>query len=206
MATQPTMQEQRSEQKKQHIYEVAMGLFQEYGYEKTTIREICQAAGVTNSSFYNFFGDKNGILLRLLYQVLEESIACLEPTEEHLQNPYQAICDFFVESTLALGQFNKEVARETIQSTGKLLSGSYQTLSSHSAFDQITDLLTSAKEKGYIPADTDCRQVAEYLFVSANGVQLYWLTYSGRSTYKSIAKRLLPTAFSAVTDLPVVVK
>ena len=62
MAANLTPQAQRSLEKKNHIFNISMEMFRDQGYNQTTIRDICAAAGVTTGTFYNFFGDKFGIL------------------------------------------------------------------------------------------------------------------------------------------------
>ena len=62
MADKHVPQAQRSQEKKRQIYETAMGMFRDKGYNQTTVRDICTAAGITTGTFYNFFGDKFGIV------------------------------------------------------------------------------------------------------------------------------------------------
>ncbi|MFC1997591.1 TetR/AcrR family transcriptional regulator [Chloroflexota bacterium] len=46
---------------KQHLLEVAEGLFTEHGYQAVTIREIAQASGVTNAALYYHFPNKKAL-------------------------------------------------------------------------------------------------------------------------------------------------
>ena len=46
-----TAQALKSKEKKKQIYEISMQMFSDLGYEQTTIRDICKAAGITNSTF-----------------------------------------------------------------------------------------------------------------------------------------------------------
>lgn len=39
----------------------ALALFSEKGYDATSVREICEAAGVTKPTLYHFFGSKEGV-------------------------------------------------------------------------------------------------------------------------------------------------
>lgn len=47
---------------KEQIREIAIELFQKYGYENVKITQICQAAGVTKRTFYYHFSSKNDLL------------------------------------------------------------------------------------------------------------------------------------------------
>ena len=51
---------------KRRILTVCVKLFLEQGYKKTTVAEIVQRAGVSNSSFQNIFRAKDGVLTELV--------------------------------------------------------------------------------------------------------------------------------------------
>jgi AcrR family transcriptional regulator len=56
--TQPTSAER--------ILSTALGLFAVKGYDATSVREICEAAGITKPTLYHFFGSKDGVLRALV--------------------------------------------------------------------------------------------------------------------------------------------
>lgn len=43
------------------ILQRALALFSEKGYDATSVREICEAAGVTKPTLYHFYGSKEGV-------------------------------------------------------------------------------------------------------------------------------------------------
>lgn len=43
------------------ILKKALGLFSEKGYDATSVREICEAAGITKPTLYYFYGSKEGV-------------------------------------------------------------------------------------------------------------------------------------------------
>lgn len=43
------------------ILQKALGLFSEKGYDATSVREICEAAGITKPTLYHFYGSKEGV-------------------------------------------------------------------------------------------------------------------------------------------------
>ncbi len=49
--------QQRSDEKKQRIVRAAVELFQQYGAEKVTIRDIANQAGVSHVTVYKYFGN-----------------------------------------------------------------------------------------------------------------------------------------------------
>lgn len=59
------------------ILEVAMGLFAKKGYAATSVREIVQAAQVTNPMLYYYFESKEGLfykLIELLFGEMEQQV------------------------------------------------------------------------------------------------------------------------------------
>src|SRR5262245_38487072 len=56
--TQPTSAER--------ILSTALNLFAVKGYDATSVREICEAAGITKPTLYHFYGSKDGVLRALV--------------------------------------------------------------------------------------------------------------------------------------------
>ena len=52
------------------ILQTALNLFSSKGYDGTSVREICEAAGITKPTLYHFFGSKDGVFRALVQQAL----------------------------------------------------------------------------------------------------------------------------------------
>jgi AcrR family transcriptional regulator len=50
----------------------ALELFSTKGYEATSVREICEAAGITKPTLYHFYGSKEGVYRALVDDTLED--------------------------------------------------------------------------------------------------------------------------------------
>jgi AcrR family transcriptional regulator len=50
----------------ERILSKSLGLFAVKGYDATSVREICEAAGITKPTLYHFFGSKDGVLRALV--------------------------------------------------------------------------------------------------------------------------------------------
>ena len=55
-------QQQKSRETKARIFNAAKQILQEQGYEALSIKNICEAAGVSNGSFYHNFKNKDDLL------------------------------------------------------------------------------------------------------------------------------------------------
>lgn len=56
----------REAQRRAEILEAARGLYQRYGYKKTTMDDIARAAGITKPTIYTYFKGKKDILIGLV--------------------------------------------------------------------------------------------------------------------------------------------
>ena len=54
------------------ILQSALELFSQKGYDATSVREICAAAGITKPTLYHFFGSKEGVYRALVDDALEQ--------------------------------------------------------------------------------------------------------------------------------------
>lgn len=64
MATHPAPSPKR-------ILQSALSLFSEKGYDATSVREICEASGITKPTLYHFYGSKEGVYRALVDGTLE---------------------------------------------------------------------------------------------------------------------------------------
>ena len=53
------------------ILQRALELFSEKGYDATSVREICEAAGITKPTLYHFYGSKEGVYRAIVEGALE---------------------------------------------------------------------------------------------------------------------------------------
>lgn len=57
---------------KEHTLAICARMFLEHGYRGTTVRQILAEAGISNSSFQNFFKSKEGVLIELAQVVFSD--------------------------------------------------------------------------------------------------------------------------------------
>ena len=109
MSTEPRAGRPRASSR-ETIAEAACELFLEQGYEQTSIVDIARRAGVSRSSFFNYFSSKSDVL----WAGLDERLAALEHRLEEadgrdaaaVRAATLAIADSFAPDSLALGIVN----------------------------------------------------------------------------------------------------
>lgn len=58
----------QAEMRRQQLLETALKLFSQQGFERTSIRDICEAAGVAQGLVYHYFRSKDDLLFAVLEQ------------------------------------------------------------------------------------------------------------------------------------------
>lgn len=86
MATKPGLRERKKLAAMQRIQEVALELFDQRGFDNVTIEQIAEAADVSPSSVYRYFGTKEQVVLWdeldvRLFDAIEAELASQPPVE-----------------------------------------------------------------------------------------------------------------------------
>ena len=74
--------QQRSEETRTKIMEAAVKLFSTRGYNKASVDEICEQAGISKGAFYHHFKSKQALFLALLDGWLQFVDNAIEATED----------------------------------------------------------------------------------------------------------------------------
>jgi AcrR family transcriptional regulator len=72
------LRERKRQQTRQELISTAMRLFEERGYEQTTVAEIAFAAGVSTKTFFNYFASKDEVLFPHLSRRIDAAVALIE--------------------------------------------------------------------------------------------------------------------------------
>ena len=80
------------QERRGQILRAAVKLFSDKGYYTTTISQIAREAGVSTGLIYQYFGDKDDVLLLSLKLVLETYEKEIPPRLEGIQHPVERLC------------------------------------------------------------------------------------------------------------------
>jgi AcrR family transcriptional regulator len=74
------IREKKSRKVKEKIVTVARNLVLKQGYQKTTVRQIIEEAGISTSTLYHFFQDKEDIFLSVVFDIYIKTIQLIHTT------------------------------------------------------------------------------------------------------------------------------
>jgi AcrR family transcriptional regulator len=89
------MMQQRSEETRSRIMEAAIKLFSSRGYNKASVDDICEEAGISKGAFYHHFKSKQALFLALLDGWLEFVDNAIEASKD------QTVPETFMQMTQA---------------------------------------------------------------------------------------------------------
>jgi AcrR family transcriptional regulator len=94
---------------RERLVAAALELFNERGYDETTVAQIAERAGLTKSTFFRHFPDKRDLLAAgqdTIAQLLREGVAAA-PADA---TPLAVVCSGLAAAAAAFTSFNRELA------------------------------------------------------------------------------------------------
>jgi len=176
--------------------ERAMEVFWSKGYEATSLDDLCEATGLSRSSFYATFGSKRSLLLRSVDRYVEQRgprIAEILGRPLPICEAFAALAQQFIEQIVSgpgrRGCFLGNCAAELPRSDRAALARVRQGLeSTETAF---RDALTRAQSRGELAADADVSALARFLMSGFQGLRLVGKVNPDRATLEDIAGTML---------------
>ena len=77
-ANETSLRERKRQQTRRDLIGAAMRLFDQKGYEQTTVAEIAAAAGVSTKTFFNYFASKDEVLFPHLPHRIDAAVSLIE--------------------------------------------------------------------------------------------------------------------------------
>lgn len=173
-----------------------MDLLWTKGYEATSLDDLCEATGLSRSSFYATFGSKRKLLLQSVDHYVEQRTADLG---EILSRPlpvrdvFAILLNGFVDRIVAgtgrrgcfLGNCAAELPRNDRAALAVVREGLGRT---ESVF---AEALARGKARGELAAGTDVVALARYLVASIQGLRLVGKVNPDRAALDDIARTML---------------
>jgi len=109
----PGVRERKKAQTQQVIYEAALELFSEKGFNETKIEDIAERALVGVGTVYNYFGSKRGLLMELSHRTTKNALEYLETVLENPgDDPEVTIVDSLWTMMAVMFEYDRKLMRE----------------------------------------------------------------------------------------------
>ena len=192
------------EQKRREIALKAMDLFAQKGFEKSSIREIAEIAGMGKGTFYDYFNDKFDLLneiARFVFSTWNDHFAKeINKTEVPLEQikiiieegtasaqTFEQFMILYIEIwRLSVGKSPYDQFHKTFQ---KFLKDSKAMLAS---------IIDRGKEEGTIRGDVNSGAVATSIIAFVDGICLHYLVLKPKFNIKEAASEFLKTLFEGI--------
>ncbi len=96
--------------RREQILEAATRVFAERGFRRATTREVARAAGVSEGTIYNYFEDKDALLMAILGR-LNETERRAEDFEEGMAADFRGFLEGYLRRRMSFIWENREVFR-----------------------------------------------------------------------------------------------
>ena len=169
----PSWRQQQKAHLEQQLYEVALQLFRDQGYEHTTVQQITDQVGVAKSTFFNHFPSKEHVVVLWYRRLTLDSLAKLEK-QRHASalEAITALTDALAVRAVAEPKLVAVKAR--IVAASDLLSGEEITLDSL-VLAFCREQIAKAMETGELTTDLDTEMLAALILTTITGTSHEWV-------------------------------
>ena len=165
--------ERKKEETRRRIFDAAIRLFADKGFEATTVDEIAEAADVAKGTFFNYFPRKEDIVHFLFeeWTVIGEQILA----ESH-RSAEERLVDMFAEAAASFGDTRELAGTVAKFSLQQMCAPDPFVVATHRRHDQIFDAIwQQGVERGEFRADLDPKQARGVLGSVFVGAATWWV-------------------------------
>ncbi len=162
----------KSDRTKENIVQTTFKLMQERGFTDTTIRDICDNAGVSVGTFYRYFPRKEDVFADI-FGFADEFFLNTVYAELSGNTVLERIIDYFK----YYARLNSNTGFETM----KILFNSDNTwfIKARPMQDVLIELIKSGQRKGELSLNTSAEDIAYFLFILVRGCCYTWCALNG---------------------------
>lgn len=155
------------------VYKTAVELMSEKGFENITIAEICEEAGVSVGTYYNYFKSKNDILDEV-FKLADDyfyNVVANHLKEGNSEDKIIRFYQYYVNYNVDRGfDFIKHLFN--VNNKIFIVKGRYmQTV--------LQNIIEEGQEKGEVCTEMTSEKIVEYLFIAVRGIIYDWCLHDG---------------------------
>ncbi len=193
------------EKRRSEIALGAMALFASGGFEKTSIREITRSAGMAKGSFYDYFSDKEDLLVeiaRIIFSSWKDQMTRRMKTSG---DPMKQISILIREGTSVSGAFEQFIL--LYFDIWRLSVNGSEYPRFHSLFRSFLDdtkamaasVIRSGKKEGSIRKDINAEATAAFLVAQIDGLLFHYMALKPGFSMKETISAFMASFIRGIT-------
>ncbi|MEW6667119.1 MAG: TetR/AcrR family transcriptional regulator [Thermodesulfobacteriota bacterium] len=182
--------------RREEIYETALELFTERGFDNTPLSLIAKTLGLSKGGLFHYFESKEHLLFLLHEYTLKRDMIPLIERTEAISDPEERLSYFLQSYTRLLAE--NAYARVLIHEVRRLAPEHYRTITAvwRRAFDVVRKTLEELQASGKIKG-TD-RTFATFALIGMCSWLFYWFDYSRKDSAKKVSETFMEIFFRGI--------
>lgn len=174
----------RTEANRELIIKTALTLFNEKGYDKTTMADIIHSSGLTNGTIYHLFGNKQSIITGIYDYYFDVELGLNENLKEKVKNPFPYIKQFLLDYE----QIWVSAGWALPANTYRIYENLYSKEETDDLFldnffssskEELENFIIAAQKYGTIRNDLEARFIVTTIFIFGRGLLYQWSLSKG---------------------------
>lgn len=168
-----TSRDLQAELSKRRIYDAGIELFSEYGFDQTSVSDICRKAGCSVGAFYHHFSSKENILEET-FRIADEQFNERNRNREVAPATRDAVIQYMEEYATLVVSSGLEFTKRFYTWKNKVFIREGRPMQTG-----LVDLLRRCTEHDEIALTVSPEEACEWIFVCARGVVFHWCLHEG---------------------------
>ncbi|MEU5399587.1 TetR/AcrR family transcriptional regulator [Streptomyces sp. NPDC005963] len=176
---------------------VAVRIFNDRGYDGTSMEHLSQAAGISKSSIYHHVSGKEELLRRAVSRALDSLFAVLDETGAQRGRAVERV-EYVIRRTVEVLMAELPYVTLLLRVRGNTKTERWA-LERRREFDQrVADLLKAAAAEGDLRGDVDSRLATRLLFGMVNSLVEWYRPHPGGGHDVQLADTVVRLAFDGL--------
>lgn len=182
--------------RRSEIYERAMELFVERGYDNTPMSLVSKSLGLSKAGIYHYFESKEHLLFRIHEYFMHKNLIPILEEAEKISNPIQRITYFIKQNTKGLA--SDASGRLLIREASRLSPENYRTI--EQIWRRVLDLLRKSIEE--LNSQGKAKKInptfAAFAALGMMGWVVYWFDHSRNGSSDEVAESFVEIFFKGM--------
>lgn len=189
--------ERRQYEKREMIIDKATELMNEVGFERMTVRMICEAADISAGTFYHYFKNKSELIIELFGLIdgyFKENVLDKLNHEDEIVNIIR-FCYGFTEYATLIGASKCKLINSMFPVYSK---GGYHEERGRILYSELNKIISRGQKKGQITTEYDIDKLVDMIIIIMRGYCFDWARREGPYDLVDNTKELMELFVKAI--------